>query len=165
MWINFTLNGAPHERDVHPGATLLEMLREDLRVTSVKEGCGKGECGACTVLLDGQPVDSCLILAAQVDGADLTTVEGLARGGQLHAVQRALLDEGGVQCGFCTPGLAVAAARLVDEAARHGAVPTRAEILESIEGNLCRCTGYRKVIAAIEKAAAQAVGAAKSGGA
>ena len=164
MWINLTVNGNPVECDVPPGLTLLELLREELRITSVKEGCGKGECGACTVLLDGWAVDSCLVLAAQTDGCDVKTVEGLVDGADLHAVQKAFLEEGGVQCGFCTPGLVLSAARLVDAAAKRGEVPGNAEILESIEGNLCRCTGYRKVVAAITKAAAARVATRGEGG-
>ncbi len=160
MWLNVVVNGAPLERAIHPGATLLEFLREELRLTGCKEGCGKGECGACTVILNGELVDSCLLLAAQADGCTVITVEGLATagpGGSMHAVQRTFVAEGGVQCGFCTPGLVVAAAHLVDTCAARGTPPSRDQIHEVLEGNLCRCTGYSKVIAAIELAANEEV--------
>jgi aerobic carbon-monoxide dehydrogenase small subunit len=156
MWVNLIINGKPVESAIHPGATLLEFLREELRLTGCKEGCGKGECGACTVILNGELVDSCLLLAAQADGCNLVTVEGLATagpGGGMHAVQRTFVAEGGVQCGFCTPGLVVSAAHLVDTCAARGTLPTKEEIHETLEGNLCRCTGYTKVINAIERAA------------
>jgi aerobic carbon-monoxide dehydrogenase small subunit len=156
MWVTLTVNGGLVERDVHPGTTLLELLREDLRLTGTKEGCGKGECGACTVILDGEPALACLVLAATLDGAQVTTIEGLSRsgpGGELHPVQRALVAEGGVQCGFCTPGVALAAAHLVDRCRVRGLAPSRPEIDEALEGNLCRCTGYRKIVAAVERAA------------
>jgi carbon-monoxide dehydrogenase small subunit len=154
MLVECLVNGVAVEKDVHPGMTLLELLREELRLTGCKEGCAKGECGACTVILDGEPVDACLLLAAQADGGTLTTVEGLATGG-MHHVQQAFVAEGGVQCGFCTPGLVVSAAFLVDGCTR---APSRDEIHEALEGNLCRCTGYTKVIAAVERAALAKLG-------
>lgn len=155
MLVECVVNGVPVEKDVHPGTTLLELLREELRLTGCKEGCAKGECGACTVILDGEPVDACLLLAAQADGGTLTTVEGLATNGALHPVQAAFVAEGGVQCGFCTPGLVVSAAHLIDSCQT---CPSRDQIHEALEGNLCRCTAYTKVLAAVEKAAAARLG-------
>jgi carbon-monoxide dehydrogenase small subunit len=135
--------------EVRPGETLLHVLRERLRLTGTKEGCGKGECGACTVLLDGKPVNSCLVLAFEVDGREVVTIEGLGRG-ELHPLQRAFVEHGAVQCGFCTPGLILAAKALLDE----DPDPDEAAIRRGIAGNLCRCTGYVKVVDAIRAAAA-----------
>ncbi len=139
--VTITLNGERRSFDVPPGRRLLDLLREDAGLTGTKEGCGAGECGACTVLLDGSPVTSCLVLAASADGHEVLTVEGLSRDGCLHPVQEALVRHGGVQCGFCTPGIAVTAAAVValGEADPEG----RARLLS---GNLCRCTGYTKVL-------------------
>ncbi len=144
-----TVNGRKEVCVVEPGATLLELLREILRLTGTKEGCGKGECGACTVLVDGAPVDACLMLAAQAAGREVTTIEGLAKDGLLHPVQQAFVLEAGVQCGFCTPGLVVSAVALL---ARHRR-PTEAQVRRGLEGNLCRCTGYTKVVRAVGRAA------------
>jgi len=129
--------------------TLLYLLREVLALTGTKQGCGKGECGACTVLLDGRPVDSCLVLAREVDGCDIRTIEGEAAGGELSALQQAFIDEGAIQCGFCTPGMIMSARALLMRNPR----PTQEEVEEAICGNLCRCTGYKPIVAAILKAA------------
>ena len=145
MSIRFQLNGAEVEVDGPPMARLLDVLREDLRQTGSKEGCGEGECGACTVLVDGRAVNACLIPVAQVAGATVTTVEGLANGERLHPVQAAFLQHGGAQCGICTPGFLVAAAELLE----RSPYPTRSEAREALAGNLCRCTGYQKIIDAV----------------
>lgn len=147
--VSVFVNGERVEREVLASRTLLEFLREDLGLTGTKEGCGKGECGACTVLLDGAPVNSCLVLAYQADGRSVTTIEGLAQDGSLHPVQEAFVTEGAVQCGFCTPGMILAAKALLDT----NPAPSREEIRRGISGNLCRCTGYAKIIKAIEVAA------------
>jgi len=149
MKLNFHVNGAGREVDVPPMKRLLDVLREDLRLTGTKEGCGEGECGACSVILDGEVVNSCLIPACQAQSADILTVEGLARDGRLDPLQQAFLECGGAQCGICTPGMLIAARALLDAHAR----PTRDEIKEAIAGNLCRCTGYVKIIDAVEQAA------------
>jgi carbon-monoxide dehydrogenase small subunit len=148
--ITLTVNGATHEVAVEPRQSLLQVLREVLHLTGTKEGCSEGECGACTVFLDGQTVDSCLVFGVEAHGRDIITIEGLARGEQLHPVQTAFADYGAVQCGFCTPGMILAAKALLDSNPH----PTEAEIRRGISGNLCRCTGYVKIVEAI-KAAAQ----------
>jgi aerobic carbon-monoxide dehydrogenase small subunit len=149
MKVNFRANGREREVEADAGARLLDVLREDLHLTGTKEGCGEGECGACTVLLDGRPVNSCLILAPQVAGCDVLTIEGLADGPRLHPIQEAFVAEGAVQCGFCTPGFVVAAYALL----RDNPTPTDEEILTALEGNLCRCTGYAKILTAVRRAA------------
>jgi carbon-monoxide dehydrogenase small subunit len=143
------VNGQSREVEVSPWRRLLDVLREDLRLTGAKEGCGEGECGACTVLIDGAPVNSCLVAAGQVDGHAVTTIEGLATDGVLHAVQQALIDHGGAQCGICTPGIALCAAAAIE---REPAAP-RARLRELLAGNLCRCTGYQRIIDAVAEAA------------
>jgi len=148
MQINLTVNGRPRTLEVAPGETLLEALRA-AGYKGVKKGCGAGDCGACAVLLDGRAVNSCLVLAAKADGHEVATVEGLAEDGHLHPLQEAFLEEGAVQCGYCTPGMLMAA---VDLLSRHPD-PTEEEIREGIAGNLCRCTGYVKEIAAVKTAA------------
>jgi aerobic-type carbon monoxide dehydrogenase small subunit (CoxS/CutS family) len=155
--IRFTVNGGPVEVDVPGMRRLLDVLREDLALTGTKEGCGEGECGACTVLLDGAPVDSCLVPICQVDGATVATVEGLAPGpGTLDPLQAAFLATGGAQCGICTPGMLMAARAYLD-----GGGPADDEaIREAIAGNLCRCTGYTKIVEAIAQAAGTALHAA-----
>jgi len=143
--VNLTLNGERRTFEVPPGRRLLDLLRDDAGLIGTKEGCGAGECGACTVLLDGSPVTSCLVLAASADGHDVVTVEGLASAGRLHPFQEALVTRGGVQCGFCTPGIAVTGAAIL---AHREADPS--EQARLLSGNLCRCTGYTKVIEALQ---------------
>ena len=154
--VHVTVNGRAYELAVAPSHTLLDALRDDVGLTGTKECCLVGECGACTVLLDGRSVDSCLVLAAEADGATITTVEGLAAaGGRLSALQQAFLDTGAAQCGFCIPGQLVSAEALL-AVTPH---PTRAEIEEGIAGNLCRCAGYEQIIEAIQRAAELGAGA------
>jgi carbon-monoxide dehydrogenase small subunit len=147
--LRLEVNGAEVEVAVRPNRTLVELLREDLGLTGTKQGCGEGDCGTCTVLLDGVPVNSCLVLALEVEGRRVTTVEGLAREGRLHPVQEAFVETGGVQCGFCTPGMLLVAAALLES----NPDPTDEEIREAIAGNLCRCTGYQKIVDSIRAAA------------
>lgn len=149
MKIRLTVNGKPFEREVDTETRLLDLLREDLHLTGTKEGCGEGECGACTVLIDGRPVNSCLVLAPQVDGAEILTIEGIADGDQLHPIQQAFVEAGAVQCGFCTPGFIMSTYALLREVRD----PTDDEILSALEGNLCRCTGYEKIVDAVRLAA------------
>ena len=146
--IEFTVNGESHKLEVFPMARLLDVLREELHLTGTKEGCGEGECGACTVKLDGQIVNSCLVPIAQVNGADITTIEGVANGDQLHAVQQAFIDHGGAQCGICTPGMILAAVDLLE----RNPSPTEADIRTGLAGNLCRCTGYMKIFESVVQA-------------
>ena len=150
--VTFQLNGRRLTiDDVSPMQRLLDTLREELRFTGTKEGCGEGECGACTVLLDGVPVNSCLIPVGQVDGASITTVEGLSQGRELSTLQRVFVEAGGAQCGICTPGILLAARALLDEQPD----PSRDDIREAIAGNLCRCTGYQRIVEGVERAAAE----------
>src|SRR5881296_4049985 len=149
--LTLRVNGEAHTVAAEPHHTLLEVLREELGLTGTKHGCELGECGACTVLVDGVPVLACLTLPALVGDADVTTVEGLAEGESLHPLQIAFAEEGAAQCGYCTPGMLMTAKALLDTTAR----PTRAEIASAISGNLCRCTGYTAIYEAIEKAAAR----------
>jgi len=151
MKIRLTVNGKRFEREVDAETRLLDLLREDLHLTGTKEGCGEGECGACTVLIDGRPVNSCLVLAPQADGADVLTIEGVADGERLHPIQQAFVDAGGVQCGFCTPGFIISTYALL----RDTPDPTDDEIRSALEGNLCRCTGYGKIVEAVQLAAAR----------
>ncbi|MBI5446112.1 MAG: (2Fe-2S)-binding protein [Deltaproteobacteria bacterium] len=144
--IEISVNGSRVRLAVEPGRTLLQVLREDLELTGTKEGCGTGECGACTVLLDNEPVRSCLLLAVDANGRQVTTIEGVSRDGQPHRIQQAFVDVGAVQCGFCTPGMVLVAKALLDAKPQ----PTEAEIREAISGNLCRCTGYAKIVKAIQ---------------
>jgi aerobic carbon-monoxide dehydrogenase small subunit len=152
MKIQFKVNGLTRELDAPPMKRVLDVLREDLRLTGTKEGCGEGECGACSIILDGDVINSCLVPVCQVGGAQITTVEGLAVDGRLDTLQQAFLELGGAQCGICTPGMLIAA-RVLLNANSH---PTRDEIKEAIAGNLCRCTGYVKIIDAVEQAATKA---------
>jgi carbon-monoxide dehydrogenase small subunit len=147
--MTLTVNGTPYEVAIEPRQSLLQLLREELHLTGTKEGCSEGECGACTVLLDGKTVDSCLIFALEAQGREVTTIEGLAQGDQLHPVQKAFAEYGAVQCGFCTPGMILAAKALLDSNPH----PTEVEIRQGISGNLCRCTGYVKIVEAIQAAA------------
>ena len=146
--LTITVNGRPHALEIEPNRTLLEFLRDDLGLTGTKEACDTGGCGACTVLLDGRPVYSCLLLALDCQGRQVLTIEGLADGDQLHPLQQAFVDHGAIQCGFCTPGMVLTAHALLEE---HLA-PTEAEIREAIAGNVCRCTGYAKIVEAIQAA-------------
>jgi carbon-monoxide dehydrogenase small subunit len=149
--IQLTVNGRTHDLVVPPHSTLLEILRDDLGLTGTKRGCDLGACGACTVILDGRPVSSCLTLAVEAVGQEILTIEGLAAGGQLHPVQQAFVEHGAVQCGFCTPGMVLVAKVLLDEEPE----PSEEEIREALSGNLCRCTGYVKVFDAVRAASRQ----------
>ena len=149
--IALTVNGQTERATVPASMTLLELLRESLHLTGTKEGCGIGECGACTVLLDGTAVTACLVLAVEADGCDVRTIEGEASTGNLSALQQAFIDAGAAQCGFCTPGMILSARALLDRSPN----PSDDEIVESIAGNLCRCTGYEAIIAAVRRAAGQ----------
>ncbi len=146
--VECTVNGEPVRRETGATARLLDFLREDLGLLSVKEGCGEGECGACTVLLNGNPVTSCTVLAGQADGCEIMTLEGLAEDGQPSLLQRAFMEAGAVQCGYCTPGMLLTAHALL----LKNPYPTRMEINRAISGNLCRCTGYAKIAQAVELA-------------
>ena len=148
--ISLTVNGSPRELDVEPRRLLVQALREDLGLTGTHVGCDTSQCGACTVHLDGKAVKSCSVLAVQADGTAITTIEGLAQDGQLHPIQNAFWEKHGLQCGFCTPGMIMAAADLLT----NDSDPTDAEIRHAIEGNFCRCTGYQNIVAAIREAAA-----------
>lgn len=147
--INLTINGVPEKVVVASNLTLMRMLRENLALTGTKNGCAAGECGACTVLLNGEPVNSCMVLAAECDGAEVVTVEGLADDKRLDPLQEAIIQEGGVQCGFCTPGILISARGLLD----RNPDPSEEEISEALVGNLCRCTGYVRIVDSIRKAA------------
>ena len=146
--VSVTVNGVTREVAVEPRRTLTEFLREDLNLTGTKKGCGIGDCGACTVLLDGVSTFSCLTLAVQADGCSVETVEGLMKEGKLNRLQQAFVDLGGIQCGFCTPGMLMVATELL----RSVHNPSEAEIRRAISGNLCRCTGYQKIVEAIQSA-------------
>src|SRR5512138_909582 len=148
--VTLTVNGTLEQVDVPSQMTLLQMLRDKLTLTGTKNGCTAGECGACTVLLNGEPVNSCLVLAAECEGAEVVTIEGLAKDGQLDIVQKTIIDSGAVQCGFCTPGMLIMARALLD----RNPHPTELEIRDTLSGNLCRCTGYARIIQAVQKAAA-----------
>lgn len=149
--VTTTVNGDPAEFLCDPGETLLDALRGSLGLTGAKEGCGSGDCGACTVMLDGAMVCSCLVLAAEVEGRKIATIEGVAEGSVLHPVQDKFLEFGALQCGFCTPGFIVAAKALLD----HNPDPDESEIRYWLAGNLCRCTGYDKIVRAVQATAAQ----------
>ncbi len=146
--VSCRVNGEPRRVETFPMARLLDVLREEMHLTGTKEGCGEGECGACAVLLNGAIVNSCLIPAIDADGAAIRTIEGIASGDQLNAVQEAFLECGGAQCGICTPGMVIAATALLERVAH----PNDAEIREGLAGNLCRCTGYQKIFAAVVRA-------------
>jgi len=150
--IRLTVNGEPLELDVPVKRLLIDLLREDLGLTGTKAGCGEGECGACTVLLDGKAVCSCVLLAVEADGAEVTTVEGLAAGERLHPLQTAFIEQGAAQCGYCTPGMILAAKALLDENPH----PSESEIKTALAGNFCRCTGYAAIIRAVQQAAGSA---------
>ncbi len=149
MKINFILNGDPTTIDVAENARLVDVLRNDFHLTGTKEGCGVGECGACTVIIDGKAVASCLVLAVSVEGKSVLTIEGLSKNGELDPIQEAFIDHHASQCGFCTPGFIMSAKALLDA----NPSPTREEIRIAISGNICRCTGYHQIVDAIEDAA------------
>jgi carbon-monoxide dehydrogenase small subunit len=149
--IDFTVNGKPQRVDAFPMTRLLDVLREDLKLTGTKEGCGEGECGACTVIIDGRIVNSCLVPVAQANGSEITTIEGIAHENQLHSVQQAFIDHGGAQCGICTPGMVLAAVDLL----KRNPQPTEADIRTGLAGNLCRCTGYMKIFESVVRACQQ----------
>ncbi|MBQ4046599.1 MAG: (2Fe-2S)-binding protein [Lachnospiraceae bacterium] len=149
--ISLTINGDEVDAIVKDNLTLLDFLRDQLGLTGTKKGCEEGECGACTVMLDGLPVNSCCTLAVECNGREVTTIEGLAREGQLTPLQRQFIDKWALQCGYCTPGMIMSATALLN----HNPHPTELEIREAIEGNLCRCTGYAKIVEAIQAAAAE----------
>ncbi|MEI6154081.1 MAG: (2Fe-2S)-binding protein [Deltaproteobacteria bacterium] len=146
--ITFSVNNKEYEIAVTPNKTLTQVLRDDLGLTGTKEGCGLGDCGACTVILDGRPVNSCLVLAIQANGSQISTIEGIADGHTLHPLQQAFVDHGAIQCGFCTPGMVLSAKNLLDK----NTDPSEYEIREAISGNLCRCTGYQKIVEAVKAA-------------
>jgi len=146
--IEFSVNGETRSVEAYPMERLLDVLREQLHLTGTKEGCGEGECGACTVLVDGRIVNSCLVPVAQVEGAAIKTIEGVATGDRLHAVQQAFIDCGGAQCGICTPGMVMAAVDLLE----RNPHPTEADIRNGLAGNLCRCTGYMKIFDSVVRA-------------
>ncbi|MDD2717592.1 MAG: (2Fe-2S)-binding protein [Candidatus Wallbacteria bacterium] len=149
MKISFKINGDNETRDVNPSKTLLRFIREDLNLTGTKEGCGEGECGACTVILNGKAVHSCLTLAAEIDGAEVTTVEGLVKNGELDILQNKFMEHNAIQCGFCTPGMLMAAKALL----MVNQSPSELEIRRAMAGNICRCTGYKPIIDAVKDAA------------
>lgn len=147
--ITCTVNGQPRTMEVEPGETLLEMLRNRLNLTGVKKGCEVGECGACTVLVDNEPIDSCIYLAAWADGKEILTIEGLAKDGELTQLQQSFIDAGAVQCGYCSPGFILSAHALLQKYPQ----PTEEQIKKGLAGNLCRCTGYQNIIRAVQDAA------------
>ena len=149
LTISFTLNGRPQELEVEPHEILLDVIRDRLGLTGAKRSCDVQVCGACTVLVDGRPVSACTTLAFEVRGSSVLTIEGLAQDGKLHSLQQAFIDHGGFQCGFCTPGMILAAKALLDEYPR----PSEAELKHFMHGNICRCTGYKKIIESIMAAA------------
>jgi carbon-monoxide dehydrogenase small subunit len=144
--VALTVNGELYELEVPAHRILLDLIREDLGLMGTKQGCGNGECGACTVLLDGDPVNACLVLALQADGKSVTTIEGLSKGGKLDAIQEAFIAKGAIQCGFCTPGMVLSVKALLD----RNPHPRQSEIREALTGNFCRCTGYQKIVEAVE---------------
>jgi len=157
--VSLRVNGETHTLALEPNVTLQEVLREHLGLTGTKKGCDSGECGACTVLMGGMTVNSCLVLAVSVKGEEITTIEGLARDGDLHPLQRAFHELGAIQCGYCSPGMILSAKALLD----RNPNPSQREIQEAISGNLCRCTGYVKIIEAVEAAASSMRRAAREG--
>jgi carbon-monoxide dehydrogenase small subunit len=149
--VTLSVNGQSYDVAIEPCQSLLQVLREVLHLTGTKEGCGEGECGACTVLLDGEPVDSCLIFGLEVEGCQIITIEGLSSNGTLHPVQQAFIEHGGAQCGFCTPGMILAAKALLEQTPN----PSDDDIRWGLSGNLCRCTGYVNIVEAVKAAAQQ----------
>ncbi len=153
MKIRFKLNRKSIELETEPTIRLLDLLREKLKLTGTKEGCGIGECGACTILVNGKAVNSCLMLAYQIDGCDVTTIEGISNGEELHPLQKNFMEAGAIQCGFCTPGMVLSSYALLEKNPN----PTEEEIKDAIAGNLCRCTGYKQIIDAVKKTAQKSV--------
>jgi aerobic carbon-monoxide dehydrogenase small subunit len=149
--INITVNQKKYELAVDPNMTLADMIREELKLTGTKKGCGLGECGACTVLLDGKPVSSCIVLAVEADKRDVVTIEGVETEKGLHPIQQAFVEKGAIQCGFCTPGMVLSAKALLDENPH----PDEQDIRKAISGNLCRCTGYQKIVEAVQSVSAR----------
>ena len=147
--VALTVNGTKHELELEPRELLVYVLRDRLRLTGTNVGCDTSSCGACTVLVDGDSVKSCTLLGVQVDGSEITTIEGLAKNGEMHPVQQAFHDRHALQCGYCTPGMVMAAVSLIE----HGDATSEQEIREGLEGNLCRCTGYHNIVAAVQQAA------------
>ncbi len=147
--LTLVINGNTRSLSIDPSARLLDVIRDTLGLTGTKEGCGEGECGACTILLNGRAVNSCLVLALQADGSEVKTIEGLDGNGELHLIQKAFVEAGGIQCGFCTPGFIMSTYALLDDNPN----PTREEIGVAFEGNICRCTGYKTIVEAVELAA------------
>jgi carbon-monoxide dehydrogenase small subunit len=154
--INLTVNGGLEQVTVPSNMTLMRMLRETLALTGTKNGCSAGECGACTVLMNGEPVNSCMVLAVECDGAQIVTVEGLAHDNQLDPIQEAIIESGAVQCGFCTPGILISSRGLLN----RNPNPSEEQIREALVGNLCRCTGYMRIVEAVKKSASQKVAVA-----
>jgi carbon-monoxide dehydrogenase small subunit len=148
--IQFTLNGKSITREVPSHRLLLDLLRDEIGLTGTKEGCGTGDCGACTIIMNGKPINSCLVLSGELDGVDVTTIEGLKIGPELHSIQKAFIQDGGAQCGYCTPGMLMMSKALLDE----NPDPSEEDIRFALSGNLCRCTGYAKIIQAVQDAAA-----------
>ncbi len=158
--IHLNINGEEHDVLAHPGESLLDVLRNRLFLTGTKQGCNEGDCGACTVIMEGRPVNACLVLAVEAVGQKILTIEGLANGSKLHPLQEAFLKYGGFQCGFCTPGMLLSAKSLIEQ----NPDPTDEEIKQGISGNLCRCTGYAKIVESIREAARVMRGAEKKSG-
>lgn len=146
--INVIINNIPYELDIRPETRLIDMLRDELHLTGTKEGCSEGECGACTVLVDGKTVASCIVLVGQVNGCHITTIEGVSEGNELNILQKSFVDAGAVQCGFCTPGMILSAKVILEQNPN----PSDEEIKKGISGNLCRCTGYQKIVTAVRLA-------------
>lgn len=143
--LSLKVNGEIYEIEIPVNRTLLDVIRDDLGLTGTKQGCGTGECGACTILLEGEPVNACLVLALQANGKSITTIEGLAKDGTIHPIQEAFINHGAIQCGYCTPGMVLSTKALLDRNPK----PQEMEIRETLAGNLCRCTGYQKIVEAI----------------
>ena len=159
--IRFTCNGEAVQLEAEPGERVIDVLRDELGLTGTKEGCGRGECGACTILLDGKPVNACLLLAGKIANREILTIEGVAgAGGSLHPIQEAFLDTGAVQCGFCTPGMVLSAKALLDE----NPEPDVEEVEEALSGNLCRCTGYGKIVEGVLEAGDRMLSGSDRGG-
>ncbi len=148
--VQFTINGKPMEMTIPPSMLLIDLIREKLGLKGTKPGCGEGECGACTVLVNGDPVNSCLYLAVNIDGREVTTIEGLSQGASLDPVQVAMINHGAIQCGFCTPGMVMTIKAFQTECEQNELIPDQETIKHALAGNLCRCTGYTKIIEAVE---------------